>query len=290
MKKVLLVIGLLFILYSCTKKDEVIIDTVEKEAEEEVKDVVPEDGLTSKPLVVIKPEDSVKIFVRADGAPGMYLADDGEVYGFYVDLERMIMNRMGQTYEFIPYTDVGPVALAMKTGTHHIGLSVPDLPDYRTFMNLSIHYETLNYVTFVREDNKDIKGTSKEDVIKSLHGKRVGVQVDGHIYQILRDIKEIELVEYPTTTKALADLNAGLLDAVPDVKRIGEYYSKLNNWTIKPVGEAIISHKISTGFSKIYDTSFIDKYNKALQSMLDDGSVEKLWVSYFGPITDADRP
>jgi len=244
----------------------------------------------SKPLITLTATDTVEILVRQDGAPGMYLGSDGILRGFYVDLERMVMEEMGQVYHFVPYSDVGPLLHGLKTGVYHIALAAPDLPDYRSFLNLSIPYEVLHFVTFVQKGNSFISGSTREALLTSLHGKKVGVQTQGHIYQVLREIREIELVEYPTTTKALEDLNKGLLDAVPDVKRIGIYYSSLHNWDIVPAGEPIISQEITTAFSQMLEESLIERYNKALKTLLADGRFDTLYESYFGPMADEDRP
>jgi len=277
------------ILLGC-ERDKVVIDesspqiTVNNKTEANV--VVEE----SKPLIVVSASDTILILVREDGAPGMYLGKDGQVHGFYVDLEKMVMKEMGQSYRFVPYSDVGPAVQAMKSGTHHIALAAPDLTDYRSFLNLSIPYEVLNYVTFIQKENSDIAGVTKKEIIKSLYGKKVGVQTRGHIYQTLRQFKEIELIEYPTTTKALADLHKGLLDAVPDVKRIGIYYTKKNNWDIIPVGKPIISHKLTTAISQRFDPSLLDRYNKALKALIIDGRFDDLYESYFGPMDADDHP
>jgi len=244
----------------------------------------------SKPLIQVSLEDVVQICVRQDGAPGMYIGDDGELHGFYVDLDRLIMKEMGQAYHLKPYGDLGPVLQWLKTGECHIALAAPDLPEYRSFLNLSNPYEILHFVTFVRKGNADIQGDTKDEIIASLHGKKVGVQTRGHIYQELRDIRQIELIEYPTTTRALADLSKGVLDAVPDVKRIGIYYSSLKSWDIVPVGQPIISHKITTAFSKVYHQSIIKRYNTALKTIQDNGQFDALYESYFGPMGDEDRP
>ena len=284
-----LIVICMIILLGC-ERDEVIIDqkkpeiTVKKETEGTIS------VLENKPLIVVEPTDTIQIFVRGDGAPGMYLGKDGQVHGFYVDLEKMVMKEMGQSYNFVLYSDVGPVAQALKSGTHHSALAAPDLPDYRSFLNLSIPYEILNYVTFVQKNNNNIIGTTKDELIKSLHGKRVGVQTRGHIFQALRDIKEIELLEYPTTTKALEDLDKGLLDAVPDVKRIGIYYAKQNGWDIVPVGKPIISHKLTTAFSQRFEESLLNRYNKALKTLISDGRFDALYKTYFGPMDEEDRP
>jgi ABC-type amino acid transport substrate-binding protein len=220
--------------------------------------------------------------VRADGAPGMYEDENGELKGFYVELEKAIMEKMGQKYRLHGYYDVGVTVQKIRDGIAHSALSVPDLPDYRTFLRLSIPYEDLNFVTNVQASNAEINATTKDEIIKQLFGKKVGVQTRGHIYQSLRDYKEIELIEYATTTQALAALDKGELDAVPDVKRIAMFYSNKNNWKIKSVGEPILTQKITTGFSQAIDPSVVDRYNVALQSLLDSGYVDKLYNSYFG--------
>ncbi|MCK5312496.1 MAG: transporter substrate-binding domain-containing protein [Desulfobacteraceae bacterium] len=291
LKKLTLVLSIfcIIILLGC-EKDEIVVDesspsiTADKETDDTNTDE------ESKPLIAVSAKDTIQILVRADGAPGMYLGKDGKVHGFYVDLEKMIMKEMGQSYKFVPFSDVGPAAHGLKSGTYHNALAVPDVPDYRGFLNLSIPYEVLHYVIFVQNDNKDISGSSKEKLLQSLHGKKVGVQSQGHVYQILRGIKEIELIEYPTTTKALEDLSKGLLDAVPDVKRIGIYYNAKNNWKIIPVGVPIMSQKITTGISPVFETSLVDRYNKALKALISDGRFDKLYESYFGPMGEEDRP
>jgi len=291
MKRAFLGVFCILVIFSgCGRKDaELVITEIgpQAAAASVVQDTGPEEG---KPLIVVNPDDTVIILVRADGAPGMYLGDDGEVHGFYVDLEAMIMKEMGQKYRFEAYSDVGPVIQAMKSGTHHIALAVPDLLDYRTFLNLSIPYEVLNYVTFVRAGNTEIKGNTRDELIHSLFGKKVGVQTQGHIFQVLREYKDIQLVEYPTTTQALEDLNKGLLDAVPDVKRIGLYYSAKNKWDIVPVGEPIIRHYLTTGFSQVFDSSLVERYNTAVRTLQRDGRIEALFARYFGPMTAESRP
>lgn len=285
----LLLAVILFTILTCSR-EKLIIDEAASSGTENQSTLAETEPEESKPLIVVHPEDVIEILVRADGAPGMYLGEDGDVHGFYVDLEKMIMKEMGQAYHFFPYTSIASIFVGYKSGIYHSALATPDVPDYRALFDLSIPFEILHYVTFVREDNNDIKGASREEIIRSLYGKKVGVQTQGHIYQVLRDYREIELVEYETTTKALEALNSGLLDAVPDVKRIGEHYRNLYGWKIKAVGEPIINHEICTSFSKSLDPSLVERYNAALKKLIDSGKVKALWESYFGPMGDSDIP
>lgn len=291
MKKTLwIMICMVLLLQACSKRESSLVlrdaedIVVESQNSEQV-----EDNAT-RPIPEITVDDVITIMVRADGAPGMYLGEDGEVHGFYVDLERIVMEEMGQAYEFSAYFDLGPIIQRIKSGTVHSALAAFDLPAYRSVSDLSIPFERLNFVTFVEENNQDIGGNTVEEIIESLHGKKVGVQTQGHIYQVLVEVKEIELLEYPTTTQALEALAAGELDAVPDVERIGRYYSQLNGWNIKPVGEPIISHVVCTGFSQVIDPGLLERYNTALAKVLEDGRYDRLYEEYFGPIGPEDRP
>lgn len=230
---------------------------------------------------VIKENDIVRVLVRADGVPGMYVDKDGNSSGFYVELEQMVMDEMGQACEFYAYTDIQTAYTGISSGEYHTVLAVPNLESYKSIVYLSEVYETLHFTTFVQKGNSEIRGETREEVIRALFGKKVGVQARGHIYHALKEYKEIELVEFPTTTQALEALNKGAVDAVPDVERIVNYFNRAKNWNLVPVGEPVLSHKVSTGISRAYDESFVKKYNEALNKLLSDGRFARLYDSYF---------
>ncbi|WP_187759644.1 substrate-binding periplasmic protein [Thiospirochaeta perfilievii] len=283
MKKILIYSLLTIFIFSCSKQAtelEVSESTVKEKQKVIDKSTTSEEE--TKPLTLITKDDTLEIWVRSDGAPGMFLNDNGELEGFYVDLEKEIMKEMGQKYKFIPYSDLGPLVQKIKDGTAHSALAGPIVPDYKAMLNFSIPYEVLSYIIFLPEESDEIIPDNKEDAIKTLFGKKIGVQTRGHIYQLLRDYKDIQIVEYPTTTVAMEALNNGEVDAVPEVKRVGLANANLNNWKVKPVGAPIFSLNIGTGFSKVLDPSVVDRYNRALQSLIDSGYVDELYNSYFG--------
>lgn len=271
----------ILILFSCSKKTTELEVTHDKEISQarDTTDTVTED---KKPLIYIGKDDTLQIYARADGAPGMYVDENGSIVGFYVDLERMVMEEMGQKYQMNSYTDLGPLIQDIKSGKAHSALAAFDVPDFRALAHLSDAYENLEYVIFLRNNNNDTIPDNTEGAIGYLYGKKVGVQTRGHIYQMLRNHKDIEIVEYPTTTEALAALNNGEVDAVPDVERIGIYYSNQNSWNIKPASIPVLSFKTVTGFSKALDYEVVERYNKALNTLIDNGSVAQLYSDYFG--------
>lgn len=234
-----------------------------------------------KTAAIINPDDMITIMVRADGAPGMYLGDDGDVHGFYIDLTRIIMAEMKQNHRFQAYTDLGPVIHGIKAGTMQIALTAPDVPDYRALANLTLPFETHKVVTFRRSGDGSIGGSTAEEVIASFKGKKIGVQTRAHVYQALREEKEIELIEFPTSTLAMEALNRGEVDAVPDVKRVGIYYAKNKDWNIEPAGAPILELNICNAVSRAIDESFLIKYNNAISKVIEDGRLKTLYEEYF---------
>ncbi len=119
MGKINILLLAVFLVLSCQKKEGLVIDkkevpVIDKNDTQTVKvkqtdDIIENEYEESKPLVIVTKDDTLIIMVRSDGAPGMFVGDDGKLYGFYVDLERMVMKEMGQAYRLVPYKDVGPV-------------------------------------------------------------------------------------------------------------------------------------------------------------------------------------
>ncbi len=143
--KSMVTVGVIIVslLWSCSKQDEISIDEESAITTTQTEEVVISTGETdieNKPLIVLSQEDTLKILVRADGAPGMWLGEDGEVHGFYVDLEKKVMERMEQNYLFVPYYDLGPAVQSIKTGTYHAALAVPDGSRLQNYFK---HFNTL---------------------------------------------------------------------------------------------------------------------------------------------------
>lgn len=281
MKRFIFCIYIITTLFGCTKKHktELIINEIET-----TENVTTDNNISlenTKPLIEITPDDELLIIVRSDGAPGMFLNEQNLLTGFYVELEELIMKEMGQNYRFITYTDLGSAIQLIKNGEVHSALATPDVPDFRLLANISSTFEILNFIIFLQDHINEEVPENKYDAIKYLYGKKVGVQTRGHIFQLLRDHPEIELVEYPTTTVAMEALHRGEVDAVPEVKRISMYYRQVYDWKVKSFGPTIFELNIGTGFSKKLSQSIVYRYNIALQKLIDSGLVDELYNDYF---------
>lgn len=273
MKKVLL-LTIIILLFGCkNKKTELTI----KENHIVSDNFNTKENLTernSKELIKISSKDSLKILFRADFAPAMYLDKNGVPRGYYTELVKHLMKSMEQEYQLIPYWDAGKIIQGYKTGDYHMAIAISHVPDYLSLGNMSIAYDTLNYVIFVQIKDKLKYIEDKKSMIEQLSGKRVGVSARGNIYQTLRHNKNIKLVEYPTTTEALNALNRGEVDVVPALKDVGNYYIEENNWSLTSLKPVIFSFKASSAFSKKLDKSIVDSYNRALSEAMESGYMD----------------
>lgn len=119
-------------------------------------------------------------------------------------------------------------------------------------------------------------------LIKSLFGKTVGVQARGIEYNLLREYREINIVEYETGTVALEKLAIGEVDAKIENKEIALYHARMNGWDIKPVGVPLHSMVLAMSFSKKVDPEIITRYNAALKEIRNDGTYDRIYNSWFG--------
>ncbi len=207
---------------------------------------------------------------------------NNEFKGFWVDVERSILSKMGQKYLFVEFTNAEKVVTDVKDGTLHAAIGAPIIPDYQQILNFTDAYITLDLITLVRTDTVDIGGNTPEEVINSLFGKTVGVQARGVEYNLLREYRDITIIEYETGTVALEKLANGEVDAKIENKEIALYHARMNGWDIKAVGVPLNSMVSAMGFSKRVDPEIITRYNTALKEILDDGTFDKIYREWFG--------
>ena len=208
--------------------------------------------------------------------------ENNEFKGFYVEVESAILERMGQKYVFVEYTNSEKVVMDIKDGSIHCGVASPIIPDFQQLANFADSYTTLDLITLVQQDTDNIGGITPEEVIKSLFGKTVGVQARGIEYNLLREYREINIVEYETGTVALEKLAIGEVDAKIENKEIALYHARMNGWDIKPVGVPLHSMVLAMSFSKRVDPEIITRYNAALKEIQNDSTYDRIYNSWFG--------
>ena len=278
--KYLSIVFFFLLIVACTKETEITTENVSKP--EQTTESTDEKSISEElPLIKINKGDELIVAVRYDYGPYMWV-ENNNFKGFLVDVEKTILKRMGQNYIFVEFTNAEKVVMDLKDGKVHCTIGVPKIQDYEQLFNLADSYLTVTWITLVHKDTNDIGGSTREEVIQSLFGKTVGVQARGVEYNMLREYKEINLIEYETGTVALEKLANKEVDAKVEVKEIALHLAKINGWDIKPVGVPLDNSVVAMGFSKRVDPEIIGRYNAALKSIQDDGTYDKIYNSWFG--------
>ena len=277
---------LLFILalsiVGCNRKTQVSVEKVTDIPSQETPSAESAEVESKISLLKIQPEDEVILMVRADYEPYMWIDDKGDFTGWTVDVERAIWEEMGQKYRMVSYTDAGKATQDVKSGVAHALVGTPYTPDYIKIFNLAEPWIFMELMIFVDKDNSEIGGTSVEECIESLLGKRVGVQARGIEYNLLREYKDIELIEYETGTVAIRKMAEGVVDAKLELIQPAIYQAKNENLEIKSVGVPIFSMEVSLGFYKGLDPEIVDRYNAALKSIQENGTYDRIYKKWFG--------
>ncbi|MFP4362229.1 MAG: substrate-binding periplasmic protein [Spirochaetia bacterium] len=232
------------------------------------------------PEIRISPEDELTIYARSEYEPFIYLDENEEMTGFVIEVEEAILEEMGQNYRFIPYTDNQQALFDVKVGTVHAILACTRDPIFDVY-TLSDTYYSITAPLFVRNETENIGGDNLEQVIESLSGRTVGVQSRGAEVSFFRSYPEIEVREYPTGTVAMEALVNGEVDAKMEVLENGLFLAEQNNWDIKPVGVPIIQIETATGFYAGLDDSTVERYNQAMQIVVENGTFDAIYSRWF---------
>ncbi len=274
-----LIIGLLIIgvLAACGGSGDTKDTSTESAAEEENNEEA--EGATEG-IEVTTIEDGKLTF----GSSGLYkpfnFEDlDGNETGFEVDLGEALAKEMGLEPNAIFTQDFG--ALIEEVNTDRIDVIIGSLTmteERAEVVDFSNKYYTSGPIFYVHKDNDDI------ETWDDLDGKQVGV-IANSVYEdtVLEYISEDQLNTYQSDTIALQDLAAGTdrLDMVLTDKIVGLVQIEENNLEIKPVGELILVEEIGAAVKK-GNQELLDEINRALDTIIEDGTYEELSDKWFG--------
>ena len=266
----------------CNRKTQVVAEKLSDEPV--IKDSSFESGKDPEraPLTVIHPDEELLLMVRSDYEPFMWKNENGELTGWLVDVEKAVWEELGQKIAMVPYTDAGKATQDVKSGVAHALVGTPYTPDYEKILNIGDPWVFLDLMIFVNQDNTDIGGSSMEECIQSLSAKRVGVQVRGIELNLLREYKNIELVEYETGTVAIRKMAEGAVDAKLEIMQPALYQANKEKLSIKPVGVPLMTVEGSLGFYKGLNPEIIRKYNQGISTIHENGTYDRIYEKWFG--------
>lgn len=210
--------------------------------------------------------------------PYSYIAEDGSLTGFDVELAQAVCAYWGWTYEGHPMNwDLKDAEL--NSGSCDCIWSGFTLNGREDDYTWSIVYSDNTQMIMVPEDS-DIT------TLADLAGKLVGVQISTSADDMLNDeegqlaLKETfqELKTYENYTVAFNDMQAGAIDAIAVDVTTGNHLMG-DAGGFRYLDEDLGSEQYAIGF-RLGDDALRDKVNEALQALVADGTYDAIGQKY----------
>lgn len=198
----------------------------------------------------------------------------GELEGFDIDIIKEIAQRAGFEVEF-ETMDFDGLLAGMQSGRYPIGIAGMSITEKRKeSIDFSIPYYDSGLILMVPEKS-DIQS------IDDVNGKKIGSRQGSTSQTYLKDNTSAKVEAFPEIVTAYMDVKEGRLDgALYDLPNVKHYIATEGENKLKTVGEVLQGESYGIAFSK--GSEIVDDANKALQSMIDDGTYAKLYEKYFG--------
>ncbi|MBO8172711.1 MAG: transporter substrate-binding domain-containing protein [Bacillaceae bacterium] len=200
--------------------------------------------------------------------------EDGELVGFDVEIGTEIAKRMGMEPDPVtnPWESIIP---GLTTNKYDAIIGSMAITEERLEkVNFSRPYYRSGAQIFVSADNDEIK--SADD----LKGKVIGVVKASTFKDVAMEYTD-QVKEYDSDLTALNDLPSGRIDAVITDQMVGLRMIKEGAVDIKDVGEPLWVDEMGIAVRK-EDEALLENINKALESMIEDGTYEEISKKWFG--------
>ncbi|MDZ5471703.1 ABC transporter substrate-binding protein [Bacillus sp. 31A1R] len=212
-------------------------------------------------------------FAMSGVYPPLNFKKDGQLTGFDVEIGAEIAKRIG--LESNPVTNPWETiiqGLKAKKYDAIIG-SMTATEERDKQVDFTNPYYLSGAQIFVAEGNTDI--LSKED----LKGKTIGV-IQASTWKDMAEGLSDKVKGYPLDVNALQDLALGRIDAVITDKIVGVSAKNEGGLKIKAIGDLLNEDRVSVAVNE-GNTELANKINEAIQSMIDDGTYEKISMKWF---------
>lgn len=213
-----------------------------------------------------------------DFPPMGFIGDDGEYTGFDLELAAEVAKRLDMEFVANPI-NWNSKDMELESGTIDCiwnGFTMNGREDEYTWTDAYLDNEQV----FVVRTDSGIK--SHDD----LAGKVVTVQTESSAEAALEDLpdlsKSFKMLEVvPDYNTAFMELEAGATDAIAMDSVVANYQIEQRGDKFVILEEAIATEEYGVGFAK-GNTELRDKVQKALEDMVEDGTMAKISKKWFG--------
>jgi L-cystine transport system substrate-binding protein len=229
-------------------------------------------------LTRVKAADTLRVGNSQASPPWNFVDISNELVGFDIDVARELAKRMGITnVEFVasPFpeliagiqADKFDIAIAGQTPTE----------ERKEVLDFSIPYQAIGVAVFTQPDQ-----TETIQSLEDLGGKRVAVTAGSTQEKMLREqVPTATPVTYENATLGLTDISFGRADAGLYNRYVGAYLAEQNNLQVAPADFRLGIEYNGMSFAK-GETAFKAEVNKAITSMIEDGTLSALSVKWLG--------
>lgn len=213
-----------------------------------------------------------KVYVigtNAEYPPFEYL-EDGKVCGLDADIISAVAQKLNIQYKWsnTNFDGLIPALQTKKMDAVIAGMSIT--PERAKAVNFSIPYLSSN-VAFIANKSNPING------IEDLENKNYGAELGTTKETAARKIKGATVTPFSSNTGALVALKSGKIDGIVLDESVAVKFVE-NNPELIFVG-ALEGEPKAIAFNKD-DIELMEKFNKALQELIDDGTIQKLREKY----------
>ncbi|MCP1122144.1 ABC transporter substrate-binding protein [Bacillus sp. 3103sda1] len=200
--------------------------------------------------------------------------ENGKLVGFDVEIGEALAKKMNM--KAVPVTNPWETLIqGLQAKKYDVILgSMAITEDRLKAVNFTNPYYRSGAQIFVTKNNTSI--SSAED----LKGKKVGV-VKASTFKTLVAKQTDQITEYDSDITALMDLEPGRIDAVVTDQMVGLRMMKEGKSNIKDAGKPLSLDEMAIAVRKD-DKELMEKLNKALDEIIQDGTYEKISKKWFG--------
>jgi polar amino acid transport system substrate-binding protein len=223
-------------------------------------------------------DDELVIGIDDKFAPLGFRDESNEIVGFDIDYAKAAAEKMGVTAKFQP--------IDWKTKETELSSGRIDL----IWNGYTITDERKEKVLFTKPylRNAQVVATltnSSLTELNDLEGKVIGIQALSSAGDALNanpiKSKIKTVTEFPDNVLALTDLKTGRVDAVVIDEVVMDYYMSIQEGTFKVLDESLAPEEYGIGVKK-ENEELLEKLQKALDEMNEDGTAAKISEKWFG--------
>lgn len=222
--------------------------------------------------------------INAEYAPFESKNESGTIEGFDVDLNQALADKLGYTFELDDMDFTGLIGSITSKRCDYIISALSSNEKRKKVVDFSQGYYTPVTVILCPKDS-GIESSA------DLKGKKVGVTLGTEFEIYSKSIKGTETITYESIVTSIPLIGTSELDAcIMDSSNAFEYCKKYDNLTYKVVPMNEIKGVLNNPYCIVLpkNSEYVDVFNKALDELEADGTIEKLQTKWFGKeYTDA---